>query len=794
MSQRESGFCYLCSILGEIYQEEHYKKLFQEHAKSGAPMSKEHVHEIIGHLTTLAHKLEHQNEERGNMLTDVLNRYHAVNDEQVNTDLLCGKKVFLENAFIGLFIKQKSARNDVFAGLAWVIAMAAGVTEGPFYVGSNELRRLLRRSLGCIGFQGIDFVPEHFFSIPENDKRSDTPDDKRDDTSDNKFDDLLKLLVLSLYGSMKTKLPYKNPEMQRKINYQRSHESILNLIRDNPDSEFLSGVEYAGEAAKICGGIRNCIRELTRTELLPDQTSLNVEKFYTLPLFEPEEAKSCCSRYFMQKDLGGGVRSMVIGDRRSGKTLLAKVTAHICLEDLEKQSAFSGFCAEQMGLGNTRYEVLMLDCARLSRDFHENGQNLIAEALDQMVHQAMKTRYAGQLLHWNDHRSQVLSYYTYLAEQSEVLLIVENLSSLKNKELEMIVSCLEAYDRTGCGQLSKINLLITTRRLPRSVLNRFSGYNRVQIASLPVEQTVRKLVEAGVGCHDAQWYMKLNDDDWMLQEFLKASPEHLIRLLCEFDGQKLDMDVLIRQSIQEHLEQASSCTASAEDCEALLTDLAVALVEKHDLGRYQEISPCGSRSKFRKNCINAACLREIWGSSEAAGVWQHIQEQQLLLSHGPISSYQFSCRLFACSLVADRYLELLRTGARVNWLERFQRIHAEDMAVIARMVTSRIFCCESGLLDISQNNRSYDLQLFLQSLAAYTVSLRTLSEVFQMLRTLSDILDDSRMEAGFRDCNMTHMWNMLKRVYWERYDCYGNCWGMDVSALRKPTVDILVKA
>ena len=775
MGQRKSGFCYLCGLLGEIYQEERYKKYCREHMKSGDSMTKEYVDEILGHLNMLARKLYQKYPERGEMLTGVLNRYHAVKDDEIKTELIRGEKSELENAFVGLFIKQNSVRNEIFAGLAWVIAMAAGVMEAPFYVGGEELRLLLRRSLGYLGFQGIDFVPEVFFTAVDDDMRS--------------------LLVLSLYGSMKVMLPYKNTEKQREITYKRSREAILAMIRENRDSELLSGVEYAGEAAKICEGIHNSVLEMTRTERLPDQTTLSVDKFYTFPLFEAEESRCHCNQYFLQKDLGGGVRSMIIGDRSSGKSLLVKVTAHTCMEDPENRSAFSSFCAEKMGLGNNRYEVLILDCARLSRDFEKNGRNMIAEAMDQMVYRINQTRYAEHLEHWNDCRSQVLSYYTYLAGQSEVLLIVENLSSLKNAELEMMVNSLGEYDRPGCGRLSKINLLVTTRRLPRSVLNRFSGYNRIQIASLPVEQTVIRLVEAGVGCHDAQWYMKLNDNDWMLQEFLKASPEHLIRLMCEFDGQKLDVDVLIRQIIQEHLEQASSSNASAEDCEALLTALAVALVEKHELGRYQEMNFCGSRSKFRKNCIDSSNLRELLGGiRETVCIWQHIQEQQLLLTHGPISSYQFSCRLFACSLVADYYLELMRSGTRVHWLEQFHGIHAEDMAVIARMVMFRSFCSGGSPNDISLNNRSYLLQLFLQSLAAYTISLRTVQEVFPMLRTLSDILDDSRIKKGLRDCNLAPIWNMLERVYWERYDCYRNCWGMDVSILRKPAVDFLVKS
>lgn len=779
MGQSVSGFCYLCSILGDIYQEEDYKQYFRSHMQSTDPMTKEFACKIMEHLAALARKLYNQYPERGEMLTDVLNHYHAGKDEEIRTELIRGDVSNMKNAFVGLFVKQNSVRNEIFAGLAWVITMAVGVTEAPFYIGGEELRLLLRRSLGCLGFQGIDFIPGHFFTITEG-----TVDD-----------DMRKLLILSLYGSMKVKMPYKNPERQREINYNRGREAILALIRDNRDSELLSGVEYAGEAARICEGIRYSVMEWTQTELLPDKTALSVDKFYTFPLFETEEFKSYCNQHFLQKDLGGGVRSMIIGDRSSGKTLLVKVAARTCMEAPKERNAFSRSCAAQMGLGNDQYEVLILDCSRLSRNFAEKEQNLIAEAMDQMVHWAAKTKYAKYLDHWSECHSQVLSYYTYLAGQSEVLLIVENLSALKDREQEMVVRCLEEYDQPGSGHMSKINLLVTTRRPPRSVLNRFSGYNRIQIASLPMEQTVFRLVDAGVGCHDAQWYLKLNDDDWMLQEFLKASPEHLIRLMCEFDGQKLDVDVLLRQCIQERLEQVSSAAASAEDCEALLTALAVALVEKHELGRYQEMSPCGSRSKFRKNCIDASSIRDLLGGMrETACVWQHIQEQQLLLSHGPISSYQFSCRLFACSLVADRYLELLGSETRVNWLERFHAIHAEDMAVIARMVLVRSFCSGGILYDVSLNNRSYPLQLFLQSLAAYTVSLRTVPEVFPMLRTLSDILDDSRMEAGFRDCNLSPMWNMLQRVYWERYDCYGNCWGMDVSILRKPAVDILVRS
>lgn len=774
MGQSVSGFCYLCSILGDIYQEEDYRRCFRSHMQSNDPMTKDFTRKIMEHLAALARKLYNQHPERGEMLTEVLNRYHAGKNEEIRTELIRGDASNMKNPFVGLFVNQKGASNEIFACLAWVIAMAAGVTEAPFYIGGEELRMLLRRSLGCLGFQGIDFIPGHFFTITEG-----TVDD-----------DMRKLLILSLYGSMKVKLPYKNSEKQRESNYNRGRDAILALIRDNRDSELLSGVEYAGEAARICEGIRYSLMEWTRTELLPDKTSLRVDKFYTFPLFEAEESKSYCNQRFLQKDLGGGVRSMIIGDRGSGKSLLVKVAARTCMEDPEERSVFSQSCAAQMGLGNDRYKVLILDCSRLSRNFVEKEQNLIAEAMDQMVHWTAKTKYAKYLDHWSECRSQVLSYYTYLAGQSEVLLIVENLSALKEHEQERVVRCLEEYDRPGSGRMSKINLLLMTRRPPRSVLNRFSGYNRIQIASLPVEQTIRRLVNAGVGCHDAHWYMKLNNNDWMLQEFLKVSPEHLIRLLCEFDGQKLDVDVIIRQCIQERLEQASSAGVSAEDCEVLLTALAVALVEKHKLGRHQELSPCGSRSKLKKNCIDVYGLRDLLGDRrEAACVWQHIQEQQLLLSHAPISSYQFSCRLFACSLVADHYLELLGSGTRVNWLERFYGIHAEDMAVIARMVLVRSF-----LYDVSVNNRSYPLQMFLQSLAAYAVSLRTVPEVFSILRTLSDILDDSRMKEGFRDCNLSLMWNMLQRVYWERYDCYGNCWGMDVSVLRKPETGISVKA
>ena len=172
MGQRKSGFCYLCGLLGEIYQEERYKKYCREHMKSGDSMTKEYVDEILGHLNMLARKLYQKYPVRGEMLTGVLNRYHAVKDDEIKTELIRGEKSELENAFVGLFIKQNSVRNEIFAGLAWVIAMAAGVMEAPFYVGGEELRLLLRRSLGYLGFQGIDFVPEEFFTAVDDDMRS----------------------------------------------------------------------------------------------------------------------------------------------------------------------------------------------------------------------------------------------------------------------------------------------------------------------------------------------------------------------------------------------------------------------------------------------------------------------------------------------------------------------------------------------------------------------------------------------------------------------------------------------
>lgn len=737
------GYRFLCEILGSISISSQQKKMLLLHSQNESPMEKDQIKVIQANFVEFARELKRKRSKLWKDLDAFLGSYYnGISTDYFFSDAESGHSKSLESMFKSLLRDQAGTSNINFAGIAMTIALGVGYSQNPdFYIGSREICAILTSSMESLGYNNAEFIPDKSFAV----------------MNDQVSEDLLQLLLLSLLGALKVKYPHKKSEAQSNKNREKAKEAVDTLIGSNHDSVILSTLRGSCEMSRICQGMEKALKDDAGKVRFPNGITLPLESFYRIPRFEmigksiPEILR--CDSDFC-------IRSFVMGKVGSGKSLLTKAVVRTCLETPESRRGSYKEYAEKLGVPNKTYVPLVLNCKELTHGKPMEILDPIEEAVEQLVRFTRTTPYASCLTHWNEFSLRVIEYYKRKAKNSTLLLIVEDLSRLDRESREILIKKLREMERT---EYSRLNILVVSQHLINSQMMRFMAYNRVEIAPLTfsLEEEIRNLVNLGVGVSSAEDYLSVLNSNRYVRSFVD-SPEHLVRFLSyPYEG-TFDFDELLWQTIDEHIEKHFSSGVSDADCRDFLVALAVGVAENRNGACISHRSSADYRN-IPQNIVAKGNPSSLFrGISHPDVVWQHIMDHMILVCpNSGISSYSFVNPMFYCSLVADHYMQLMGTHPAPNWLDRFNRLSAEDFSSIVVMLLNRLCRITPESAGAPEEVSSYDFLLLLQSIVGYVVSRTESTELFYCLLALQDILSSERIKKTLPKS----MWTMLEQVY-----------------------------
>lgn len=750
------GYQFLCDILGKIHQPSQMKNTLLLRSQGEEPMNKEETRAIQSEFTELIRGVKEARPD----LRRTLNRFML--DQYYNAQTGIDSEAFfsgfnnLDSMYTGLFCQQSGTTN--LSGIAMTIVLAAGYSQNPdFYVGSYEVREILSKCMECLGYLNTDFIPDSCFELRE----------------DGCLDiHTSQLLLLSLYGALKTKYPHKITEdAQRMKNLQKARETIDSLLNSDHNVPIFLALRTSSEMTRICDGMQEALRESTERVRFPNDRELPLTGFYSIPTFEtigPSVTE------ILRRDYNSSVRSMVIGGLGSGKSLLVNAVARTCMEPAELRKGAIRAFAETLGLQNNHYFPLILNCRKLLPNTDIRQMDLIEEGVRQLMKLTSASRHHECLAHWNDFAPRIVAHFKQRAKNSKLILIVEDLSCLDRSGCDILLQKLQYMERE---EYPRLHILIVTQRLLNSQMARFQHYNRVEIAPLTgsLETEIRKLVSLGVGSADSEYYLQLMESNRHVRAFVD-SPRHLVKLLCHCADDIFDLNQLLQSTIEEQLEQESGSEVTEDDCREFLTALAVSVAEsKKRTGFSRSIHPLEYYA-IPKNVVDRGCIQRVNERILQPGaVWQHVMDHMILVCPAnAIGSYAFINHNVYCSLVADHYISLMGLRPYTNWLDRFNRVSAEDFSVIIVLMLQRLCMESAGDLTGPAEISPYDMLLLIQSTAGYILSRTEPADIYSCLLALMDVLSNNQIRRSFSYSNRENLWDTLVHVYDHCCRCYRN--------------------
>lgn len=744
-SKSVSGYQFLCEILGCIHQESVFKKTLLLRAQSGEPMYKDEAKLIQAEFAELIKDVKRTRTALVSQLDSILSSYYG---ESKTLDFI---KYFNEkDGIIRLFLNQTGTTSH--GGIAATIVAAAGYAHNSdFFIGSSEVRMILTKSMECLGYNNADFIPDECFKLREG----------------GYFDpDTTQLLLLSLYGALKVKYPHKSrAEDQPKKRLEEARRAVDILINSNHESDLFSALRNSREMSHICDGMVNAMRDNAEQVVFPNNHTLSLDSFYSIPKFETIGGTA----EILRRDYNFYIRSLVVGKLGSGKSLLTKAIVRTSLEPAELRTGRYQEYAEKLGLSQNQYLPLVLNCRELPLDADFENIDLIEEAVLQLMRLTRTSKYASCLTHWNEFSAQVIDYYRHRAKNSSLLFIIEDLSWLNRNTCDAFLKKLRSMEE---HDYSHLHILVISQKLINSQMNRFAKYNQVEIAPLTssLEREIETLVSLGVGDSKADDYLKLINNNRCVRVFVD-SPKHLIKLLCYQFEEPFDLNNLLRQTIDEQLEQHNCPDITDVDCREFLTALAVDVAESKRVSHFSRRNPAADFQNIPRNIVDRGDSKYLNGKLSQPGVvWQYIMDNMILVCPGSkISSYAFVNQLFYCSLVVDYYLSLIGSHPAVNWLDHFNRLSAEDFSIIIVMLLERL--CQASVADTMAPTdvSAYDMLLLVQSIIAYVISRTDPTELYSCLLALNDILTNEQLKNSFYMSRQMALWGVLEQVYINSY-------------------------
>lgn len=744
-TKNTAGYQFLCDILGIAHQPSQMKDTLLQRAKSGSPLRKDETQTIQTEFTEMIHDVKKYRRELLEDLDELLNTHYP----NAGTHDFFAYPEGMDNMYTGLFQKQSGTTN--LHGIAMTLVLSTGYESPSFYIGASEARAILTKSMECLGYANADFIPDSCFAITENgcmDIHTSW------------------LMLLSLYGALKFKYPHKaNDKKQREKNLEKARGSIEALIESNRDVPIFSALRNSAEISRICQGMMDALRESTEQECFPNGLMLPLIGFYSIPAFETS-GRSVTQ--ILRRDYNSFVRSLVIGKSGSGKSMLVKAIARTCLEPAELREGNYKNYADALGLQDNQYFPLILNCRELLSDIRD--LDIIAEAVHQLARLTNTSSHHACLTHWADFSQQIIDYYKQRAKNSTLLLIIEDLSCFDRSTGDLFLQKLHHIEQT---EYPHIHILVVSQQLLNSQMVRFRAYNQAEIIPLnhSLEREIRMLVSSGLGCADAEYYIRLLDVNRHARAFVD-SPKHLVKMLCHPTEGNFNLNTLLLRTIDEQLDQQPCSNVTDTECREFLTALAVSVAESKKItGFSRGIYPM-EYNRIPKNVVDRGCIEAVDRKiSSPDAVWQHIMDNKVLICPASgINTYAFHNHSIYCSLVADHYISLFGVRRYANWLDHFNRISSEDFSVIIVLMVERLCIVPSGEITVPADIPPYEMLLLVQAVAGYILSQTGLSDIYNCLLALKDILSAEHIRESFLASRREDLWNTLVRVY---DNCYG---------------------
>lgn len=728
------GYKFLCEVLGALYTSPQMKKELLNHAQTELPLDKEISKIIHDDFAGYAYELKIQRNAILRRLDGFLGSYYKdistlsfFSDAESVSISGGSQRNSLESMFKSLLRDQVGTSNISLAGIAMTVALSIGYSHNSrFYVGGDEAKYILSRSMEILGYNNTEFIPDKCFEVSEKCTN----------------DDLLQLLLLAFLGALKVKYPHKKSAAQSARNKEKARETIDHLVSISQNSDLFNSLRSSKEITKICQGMTAALIDDSENVTFPNGRKLPLASFYRIPRFETignasPEILRCDNNYYL--------RSLVIGKTGSGKTLLTKAIVRTCLDGPEARNGIYIEYAKTLGLGNKTYYPLVYHCSEFTNSEEMEQLDLIEQSVYQLVQLTRTTTHATSLLHWNEFAPQVLEYYKRKARDSTLLLIIEDISRLNRKTSETLLKTLREME---CKDYSRLHILIVTQRLVPSQMRYFLHYNRVEIGTrnCTLEEDIKTLVGLGASSSaTAEDYLAMLNNR-IIRSFLDC-PKHLVNLLCFPFSDVFDFDTLLWQMIEESIEMHYSEKVTERDCRVFLTALAVFIAENKKGVRLFTQSRFVHYRSIPKNIIENKSLLSLCSEVDDPNtVWQYIMDNMILVCpNSDINSFAFINPVLYCSLVADYYLQFIRNGHSMNWLEHFNSLSAEDYSCIIVMVFNRLY----RMLSVEGNSflimPNPDVLLLVQSTIGYVATRTEPTDLFYCLLSIQDILSNNNI-------------------------------------------------
>lgn len=758
LAKSKHGFQFLCNILCIIYKTPQKKSELFSAIHEGAPLSKEHTAELLLDWVRFSARTKEDSQFCQTLLKLLSNYYGKELDASsyfydIDYFSVADSEKKLKAKFNNIFVNQNGPLPDMLAGLAVTLTFRIGYQGNPqFYIGTSEVRQILTEALSILEISHIEFISDKCFELTDG-KPSAV---------------LTNLFIISLFGALRSVYPHK--QTQKDSNILIGKDAVTKFIYAKESSLLTDSLKQVDEAATICEAMWSAYYEKTKEVLFPNNLHLQLTSFYHIPDFEP---MANSHKDILRCDKGFMIRSIVIGNKGCGKTLLTNAIVNTCLHSSnEETKIYQEYCSK-LGLESNHYLPLVLHCDQIPPDTPIEQMDILNIALLQLTQLVRTTRYQNYLKHWPECQKMILEYCQQKAKNSTLLLIIDDFSSLDSQYYEAFLSRLR---QLGDYDFPRLHILITSQRLPQSLMRHFGNYNQVEIAPLSIclERTIEQLSHLGVSYREFKTYQKLLRKNRYIVKYLN-SPAHLIKLLNYPFDDYFDIEELLTLTIDEQLEQHSGSLVSEADCREFLTILAVNIAENKGVRHSRSHMDCQS---IPMNITSKRYLTNLKDSfQEPESIWKYIRDKMILICpSNSINSFMFSNQLFYYSLVADYYLELLTHTNAEPLLCRFNYMSCEDFSYIIVILMKRL-CQKEHYQDSLENNISeYNRKLLIQSIAAYVISCDELTDICQCLMALHDILYHPTIKSVFthheENTSRKRLWNILIRTYQECYHRY----------------------
>lgn len=751
-----SGYKFLCEIIATISVNPIRKEKMLHHSKELSPMGKDDARELQMDFMKLAHEIKKQRLQHWRKLDDLLQNCFGISssnffaEAEKITGNQCSKSI--DSMFKSLFCIQTGTSNLNFAGVAMTIALATGHMGNPkFFIGENEARTVLRKSMESIGYNNADFIPDACFDMVDGVMPEET----------------IQLLFVSLIGALKVKYPHKKNDSQCIRNKEKAREAVESLISVNGSSVAMHAVHFSNEISKICRGLLDAQKEFAEFENFPNGISLALESFYEIPTLKNVNKGT---QKTLNIDPNSKIRTIIMGKSGSGKSLLVNAIIRICMDSAAIESCFSQKRAEQLGIAHVSCTPLRLNCSALNKDAFNDSSNLdlIQEAVNQLVCVTRASAHAACLEHWKELESYVIDYFKRKAKASNLLLIIEDASCLDRESEEALMKRICDMENTECANL---HILITTKDLNKLRGMYIKQYDVVEIMQLelPLDEEIRKLVSKGVGELSAEKYLSILNSDMRVRRFVDCH-ENLISFLCYPQEEPFDFNKLLQRTIDERIEEYTNSYVTYVECKEFLTALAVGIAERRLCRGFEYRFAELSYRDIPQELVDRQFLESL---SEQIDhpiiIKQHVIDNLILLCpNGNTNHYAFENPMFYYYLIADNYLQLFATQSSPNWLEKFNNMSAEDFSMIILMLVKRL--CEYPLHMKGTALQEYNsgMRLLLQSIIGYVAGLNTAPELFECLSALKEITSDEQIKHNAE----RRVWSMLEQAYSIAYENY----------------------